>query len=44
MMWHGDNVLLTHILETCMVLQTNVTPINVLKIKNKIKGKKLKNK
>ena len=32
----GDNVLLSCTLETCMVLQTNVTPIN--SIKNKIEN------
>ena len=31
-----DNVLLSCTLETCMVLQTNVTPIN--SIKNKIEN------
>ena len=36
-MQHADDVLLSYTLETCMILLTNVTPINSIKI-NKIKN------
>ena len=42
MVQHSDDVLLSCTLETCMILQTNVTPINSIS-KNKIKQNKIKN-